>query len=1066
MGQLGRPDRIAGDHEWALKIQNLYSVENRLGHVQSSLRSLRKQMGEGLEEIMAVESQLKRVPNVVTEVSEPRTQEAIRLGWQANAAQINVEILAKRYKPDHPELLEAIGMLEQLQRQFQVQVERDVEAARVRARRQIQNQLDMLRAERDSVATAIRTQETEEIQLTKKAADLRASAYSTSASDTDYLRLMREYSSIGEHFRTLFKKERESQLAAEVDRLGQGETVELLDPPTVPTQAEFPNSQVKLGMGFFLGMGIGLLLAFARFQMRPTLRTSRHLLFWQGAILLADLPAGALREGGGWRESTMRRLMPRLSGTSMLLMIGCVIALATLAGCRPDAAKTRDAWLHAASNAERSGNLEQAIRHYELAIRADARSGAAHAALSRVLLATGDVETSLAHLIRAAEVQSQDSAIQVQLAGMLYRIYHSEPGRSAATLRELEEQAKRLMERWPSIPDGYRGMALVLCERGRPNEAAQLLQQGLLRTGSNPAMTVELASVIYRLGRKEEAEQLLQSVISSHPAHAQAYDLLYLQFRARRRSEDAGEVLRLKWVKIADGDSGVQYAAHLESVGRRDAMIAQVEAVERQLGRKAEAIAIVGAFWMSRGEYGRARQTYERAVVAIPSRRGEFIGRLSEISAAQGQRAQAIASIQAALKASPSDVSLQTYRAALDLDAEQPAQVQAAKLQLELLMKRMPSSAFVRFHLGRSYMKMGDVFKASDQFERCIRIDPNYAPGWLALAESEYRMGNLARSKSTVDALLNRAPMYVPALLLKARVQGDLGNPKEMKSALDRAVLAGAPAQDVAVERARLLMASGDRDGALRLLRAAVASRRDPANSIALATAEAGRGEERLAIAALDACAEAHPAAIEVSVAKAFLLLRFSRHEEAQALFRSLLKKAPESPALTAGLADSLALAGRLKEAAAQYEIAMRLPGAPPSVRVSAGAVYYALGDSESARRCYQEALARDGSNPYALNNLAYLLGRSGKNLEFALQLAQNAESVLPDSEEIQDTLLYVTLRMGLKHQAMEILDRAAARSKTESKAWFRSLHAELAGGTTEQVLRRLEVAQKGRKLS
>jgi Flp pilus assembly protein TadD len=308
--------------------------------------------------------------------------------------------------------------------------------------------------------------------------------------------------------------------------------------------------------------------------------------------------------------------------------------------------------------------------------------------------------------------------------------------------------------------------------------------------------------------------------------------------------------------------------------------------------------------------------------------------------------------------------------------------------------------------------------------------------------------------------------MYVPALLLKARVQGDLGESKEMKNTLDLAVLAGAPAQDVAVERARLLMASGDRDGALRLLRAAVASRRDPSTSIALATAEAGRGELRLALAALDACAEAHPAAIEIDVARAFILLRFSRHEEALALFRSLKSKAPESPALTAGLADTLALAGRLKEAAEHYEAAVRLPGAPPSIWVNAGAVYNALGDFESARRWYQEALARDGSNPHALNNLAYLLGRSGKNLEFALQLAQNAESVLPHSEEVQDTLLYVTLRMGLKQQALEILDRAAARSRTESKDWFRSLRAELAGGSTEQVLRRLEVAQRGRRLS
>lgn len=1066
LGQMGRPDRIAGDHEWALKIQNLYSVENRLGHVQSSLRSLKKQLTESLEEIMAVEAQLKRVPSGITSSSEPRTQEAVRLRWEANAAQVNVELLAKRYKPDHPELLDAIGMLEQLQRQYEIQVERDVEAARMRARRQIQNQLDLLRGQRDSLSAAIRTQEAEEIQLTRKASELRAAAYSNSESDADYLRLMREYSSTGEHFRALFKKERESQLAAEVDRLGQGEMVELLDPPTVPTQPEFPSSQAKLAIGFFIGIAAGFMLSILRFQMRPTLRTGRHLLFWQGAVLLADLPAGSIEDGGRWRESGLGRWIPRLTGISNVLTIWLAVTAIFLAGCRHDTASQRDAWIHAGLNAEKSGNIDKAIRCYQLAIRADARSGTAHAGMARAQLAIGDVEASLAHLIRSAELRPQDSVIQVQLAGMLYRIYHSEPGRSSATLRELEEQAKRLMAQWPAMADGYRVMSLVLCERGRPAEAAELLEEGIRNTGANPSMTVELASVIYRLGQRERSEELLRSVIGSDARYPQAYDLLYLQLRDRQKAEEAGDILQAKWTAIGDADSGMQYAAHLGSLGRRDAMLAHVDAVDRKLANQAEAAFVLGSFLVSRGENDRAKRVYERAMVSFPSRRGEFIGRLSEIAAAHGRRDQAVAAIDAALKGNSSDLSLQAHKAALELDSDQPERAQAAKLQLELLLKRMPSSAFVRFHLGRSYVKFGDLFKANDQFTRCIHIDPNYAPGWLALAESEYRGGNLARSRATVDRLLAGAPMYAPALLLKARVEGDLGKPKEMKESLDLAVIAGAPSHEVAVVRARLLISSGDVDEALRILRAAAASHRDPAISLALAEAEASRGEFRLALAALDAGAEANPGVTDIPLAKATLLLKGGRHLDALGLFKSLREKAPESPAVAAGFADALAMTGQLKEAVVAYEAAMKLPGSAASVWVSAGAVYNALGDVASARRCYQEALARDGTNPYALNNLAYLLGRSGENLEFALQLAQSADSVFPQSEEVQDTLVYVTLRMGLKQQALEVLDRAAARSKEPAKGWFRSLRAELARGTTDQVLRRLEEAQRGRKLS
>ena len=81
-----------------------------------------------------------------------------------------------------------------------------------------------------------------------------------------------------------------------------------------------------------------------------------------------------------------------------------------------------------------------------------------------------------------------------------------------------------------------------------------------------------------------------------------------------------------------------------------------------------------------------------------------------------------------------------------------------------------------------------------------------------------------------------------------------------------------------------------------------------------------------------------------------------------------------------------------------------------------------------------------------------------------ALQLAQNARQIMPDSLEVQDTLIYVTLRMGLKQQALEILDRAAARAKAPTKAWFQSLRAQLGKGTPEEVLKRMEDARRTRR--
>lgn len=1064
LGQLNKPDRTAGDHEWALKIQQLYSVENRLGHVQASLRTLKRDLADKVEEFRAVEEEIRRIPQTITANTEYTTWEGSRLKIASNDARVRLEAMESFYTADHPDLIEARKYYQELRSQLEEQTARDTEAARARAKRQLQSRLDLLRADRDALSLTIRNHENEEAGLTKRAAELRALAPSTSESDTEYLRLMREYNLVSDHYKSLFRKEQESRIASEVDRQGQGEMVELLDPPVVPTRAEFPQAPVKVAFGGALGLLAGASLALARVHIRPSLRTARHLEFWPGAVLLAELPGGRdarALEGNpagiaGWRPKLLR-------SSGMLLL--AVAALALTSGCSRGPGGSKESWLRAAAIASKKDDLEQAARCYRNAIKLDARSGEAHRGLGQLLLSTGEVEEALQHLVRAAELLPLDKGVQSGLADLLYRLYFSDPGRSRGTLLELEEQAKRLLERWPGNADGYRVMALVLCERGRPAEAGELVEKGIQRAGRKPELVTELASLRYRIGDREGSERMLRDLIGESPRHSQAYDLLYLQLRDRKRTAEAGEILRLKWEKVGDADSGMQYAAHLESTGAHEEMHKQVDAVERRLGNTPATLALIGSFWVSRGDPARAKRVYECGAAVFPEHRSEFVGKLAELEVAAGKRGEAMARIQAALAGSPKDITLQAYRAALELDSNHPQVEKAARLELEMILERMPRSAFVRFHLGRSYMKIGDLFKAGREFERCVRLDPNYAPGWLALAESEYRSGNVAIAKTRLDDLLSRAPMYAGALLLKARVLNDLGQTKEIGPALEMAAAAGAAPEDVAIERARQRMSSGDEAGAVKVLEdAAARTGQKPAVAVALAWAELKRGNGAGALARLEKSAGTLPGSREMAEARGAILLRLARYEEARSVYAELVRETPQSPLYAVGLADALALSGRLEAASAEYSRAQTLPGAPAGVWVKAGAVHNALGNHAAARSAYEAALARDGSNPYALNNLAYLLGRGGQQLEYALQLAQNAVQILPDSEQTQDTLLYVTLRMGLKQQAMEILDRASARSRTTAKAWYQSLRAQLAKGTPEEVLRRMEDARRERR--
>ncbi len=924
-----RPDRVAGDHKWALNIQNLYGVENRLGHVQSNLRVMRRDLSDKLTEIAAVEQETRRVPQVITANSEALTVSGLQLRSMFNDGELRVQMLGKRYTPTHPDMIEAVKHLEELRAQMDLQLAIDVEAARARARRQLQNKLDLLRSDRDAMYTSIAGLEVEEASLTRKAAELRSNAYTSGEEDTDFLRASREYTALSDYYRALYRKERDAEIASEVDRQGQGEMVELLDPPTVPTAPEFPAARSKLAIGAGAGLGLGILLGVLRMQVRPTLRTARHLNYWQGAVLLADLPAGRLGDADAGPGAGRKGWIPKLTRITGF-MLAMILAAVMTTGCSTSPERAKASWLKAAAGAARDGDVYRAITCYRNVIRLDLRNGEAHKALAGALLSIGEVEEALGHLIRAAELAPGDKKVQSDLINLLYRIYHSDPGKSRGFLMELEEQAQRMMDRWPGEATGYRAMAAVLCERGRTGEACDLVVRGLEKTRQDPNLIVELASLKYRMNERDEAESLLRQLTDKGSKFGQAYDLMYLQFRDRNLTEKSSEVLQKKWRVIGDADSGIQLAAHLESVGDRAGMIEQVEEVNRKLGGQAETVEVIGAFWASRGEQDMARRVYEGGVGRFPSQRSTFIGKLAELEVAAGKRGEAMARIRAALAISPHDMTLLSYKAALEVDAPGQTESKASRLELEMLMKRMPKSAFVRFHLGRSYMKLGDLYRAGKELERCVRLDPNYAPGWLALAENEYRAGNMVLSKSTLEHLLQRAPRYAGALMLKARILNDLGNRRETKRTLEQAAEAGAPIGEVAGERARLRMREGDFRGAIGLLEEAIRKVGFQTGLVvALARAEEALANGDKALAILRKAAASMPDSPEIEAAQAGTLARLGRHEESAGIYRRLSASAPTALQYAAGLADALAMSGKLKEALAEYERAQTLPGAP-----------------------------------------------------------------------------------------------------------------------------------------
>ena len=91
------------------------------------------------------------------------------------------------------------------------------------------------------------------------------------------------------------------------------------------------------------------------------------------------------------------------------------------------------------------------------------------------------------------------------------------------------------------------------------------------------------------------------------------------------------------------------------------------------------------------------------------------------------------------------------------------------------------------------------------------------------------------------------------------------------------------------------------------------------------------------------------------------------------------------------------------------------------------GWLYQAQGQLDLAQQSYENAIKYDENHAFAKNNLAYLLADTGKDLDRALDLAQDAKALLPNDANTADTLGWVLFKRGVNGAAVGYLKESLA---------------------------------------
>ncbi len=194
------------------------------------------------------------------------------------------------------------------------------------------------------------------------------------------------------------------------------------------------------------------------------------------------------------------------------------------------------------------------------------------------------------------------------------------------------------------------------------------------------------------------------------------------------------------------------------------------------------------------------------------------------------------------------------------------------------------------------------------------------------------------------------------------------------------------------------------------------------------------------ALQILDAEMEKGKPPLLLKVAWGNIAARAGRLDDAIGLFQQLIEAHPDNFDLHMRLAESCRLKQDLPRAIEVWEKATRLNPESVTPIISRAIALDQVGRKPEALAGYNDVLLLQPDNPVAANNAAWLLAKTGTDLDRALRLANTAVSRSPADPNVADTLAFVYLKRNEPQSAANLL-----RPLTRSHPKFLPLRLRLA---------------------
>lgn len=749
-----------------------------------------------------------------------------------------------------------------------------------------------------------------------------------------------------------------------------------------------------------------------------------------------------------------------------------VFALLALFACNRDPNYVKQQYLQSGNKYFERGRYKEALIMYRKALAKDQKYGDAYYRMALTSLKMGQVATAAGPLRRAVELlppgtPDADDA-NVKLGEILLRVAEDidVPGKNKALVDEAEQMKAGMLARNPNSFGGNKLAADILLvqasdayRRSEKDKAKDLVLQAseqyrktLALQPGDLGVRMALARTLAMSEKYPQAEELYRQAIAKSPSDAAGYRELYQLLMLQKRTPDAEQLLKDATSRnVADQNFELMLAGHYFSQNDKVRMKQMLDKIESQFKENATAYFTVGDFYLRIGDASEAIRQYQAGIQHDAPHKTEYEKRVIDVMIRQGKVNEAYDKNLELLKESPKDPDARGIKASFMLDK---GDVNQALAELQAVVTAKPENFVARFNLGRAHYAKGQFEQALQQFGESVKLRPDYIRPRLAMTQVALIQGNFDQALRWAQETEKYSPNNPSARLMEAAALMRLNRVPEARAILDALNKANPGQPDILLELAVVDLAEKKLPDAAATFHAAFVA--NPGNIKGLmgeAQSYYMANQPQKALQVIQDAVAKYPARADIYRELAGAHARLNQYDLAMQELQQLLTKFKLNPReqsnAYAAMGEIYVHNNDLPKAIEYLEKGRALGPDNVTLLNYLAQTYNRAGQREQARRVFQDALAKDPSNPATMNNLAFLMADLGTDLDQALTLANRAKQRLPNLVEVSDTIGWIYLKKNLSDSATDI---------------FRDLNAKVPNNATFRLHYCMALAQKGDK--